>query len=86
MRLLLDEFCPYTKQNRSETTRTLAYFTQLKLNVYRQSEIQKHVKIFLNSKPDFMEHLKNVSNKISKTSVVLYKLHKILPTPPLITI
>ena len=51
-----------------------------------QSEIQKHLGIFLDSKLDFKEHIQNVLNKVSKTIVLLRKLRKVLPRPPLITI
>ena len=51
-----------------------------------QSEIQKHLGMFLNSKPDFKEHIQNAFNKVSKTIGLLPKLQRILPRPPLITI
>ena len=51
-----------------------------------QSEIQKPLEMFLDSKLDFKEHIQNVSNKVSKTIEFLRKLQKILPRPPLITI
>ena len=50
-----------------------------------QSEIQKHLGMFLDSKLDFKEHIQNVLNKISKTIGLLRKLQRILPRPPLIT-
>ena len=53
---------------------------------FTQSEIQKHLGTFLDSKLDFKEHIKNVLNKVSKTIGLLRKLQKILPRPPLITI
>ena len=51
-----------------------------------QSEIQKHLGMFLDSKLDFKEHRQNVLNKVSKTIGLLPKLQIILPRPPLITI
>ena len=51
-----------------------------------QSEIQKHLEMFLDSKLDFKEHIQNVFNKVSKTIELQRKLQKILPRPPLITI
>ena len=51
-----------------------------------QSEIQKHLGMFLDSKLDFKEHAQNVLNKVSKTIGLLRKLQKILPRLPLITI
>ena len=51
-----------------------------------QSEIQKHLGRFLDSKLDFKEHVQNVLNKISKKIGLLRKLQKILPRPPWITI
>ena len=49
-------------------------------------EIHKHLKMFLDSKLDFKEHIQNVPKKISKTIGLLRKLQKTVPTPPLITI
>ena len=51
-----------------------------------QSEIQKHLEMFLDSKLDFKEHIQNVFNKVSKTIELQRKLQKILPRPPLIAI
>ena len=55
-----------------------------------QSEIQKHLGMFLDSKLDFKEYIQNVLNKVSKTVGLLRKLQKILLSnfkkPPLITI
>ena len=51
-----------------------------------QSEIQKHLGMFQDSKLDFKEYTQNVLNKVSKTIGLLHKLQKILPRPPLITI
>ena len=45
-----------------------------------QSEIQKHLGMFLDSKLD----LKNVLSKVSKIIGLLRKLQIILPRPPLI--
>ena len=51
-----------------------------------QSEIQKHLGMFLDSKLDFKEHKQNVLNKVSKTIELLRQLQKVLPRPPLIKI
>ena len=53
---------------------------------FTQSEIHKHLGMFLNSKLDFKEHIQNVLDKVNKTTGLLRKLPKILPRPPLITI
>ena len=46
-----------------------------------QSEIKKHLGMFLDSKLDFKEHIQNVFNKVGKTIGLLRKLQKILPRP-----
>ena len=46
-----------------------------------QSEMKKHLEMFLDSKLDFKEHIQNVFNKVSKTIGLLRKLQKILPRP-----
>ena len=51
-----------------------------------QSEIQKHLIMFLDSILDFKEHMQNVLNKVSKTIGLLHKLQKILPRSSLITV
>ena len=51
-----------------------------------QSEIQKHLGMFLDSKLHFKEHIQNVLNKVSKTIGLLCKLENFLPRPPLIII
>ena len=51
-----------------------------------QSEIQKHLGMFLDSKLDFKEHIQNVLNKVSKTIGLYENFKKNLPRPPLITI
>ena len=40
------------------------------------SEIQKHLRMFLDSKLDFKEHIQNVLNKVSKTISLLRKTSK----------
>ena len=50
-----------------------------------QSEIQKHLIMFLDSILAFKEHMQNVLNKVSKTIGLLHKLQKILPRSSLIT-
>ena len=42
-----------------------------------QSVIQKHLDMFLDSKLDFKENIKNVLNKVSKTIVLLRKLQNV---------
>ena len=42
--------------------------------------------MFLDSKLNFKERIQNVLNKVIKTIVLLRKLQKTLPRPPLITI
>ena len=54
--------------------------------IVAQSEIQKHLGIFLDSKLDFKEHVQNVFNKVSKKIGLLSTLQRILPRPPFITI
>ena len=51
-----------------------------------QSEIQKYLGMFLDSKLDFKEHIENVLNKVNKTIGLLRKLQKMLPRRRLITI
>ena len=51
-----------------------------------QSEIRKHLQMFLDSKLDFKKHIKNVLYKVSKTMVLLCKLQTILARPSLRTI
>ena len=61
-------------------------FLTLNSTSVTQSEIQKHLGMFLDSKLDFKEQIQNVLNKVSKTLGLLRKLQKILPKPPLIRI
>ena len=51
-----------------------------------QSEIQKHLGMFLDSKLDFKERIQKCVNKVSKITGLLRKLQTILPRPSLITI
>ena len=51
-----------------------------------QSENQKHLGMYLDSKLDFKEHAQNELNKVSKTIELLRKLQKTLLRPQLITI
>ena len=51
-----------------------------------QSQIQKHLGLFLDLKLDFKQHIQNVVNKVTKTIGLPRKLQKVLPRPPLITI
>ena len=51
-----------------------------------QASSQKHLRLTLDNRLTFDEHLTNVSNKISKTTGLLRKLQNILPWPVLLTI
>ena len=51
-----------------------------------QSLTQKHLRMFLDTKLDFQEHLKSILSKSNKTIGLLQKLHHILPRSPLLTI
>ena len=51
-----------------------------------QTSSQKHLRLTLDNRLTFDEHLTNVSNKISKTIGLLRKLQNILPRPALLTI
>ena len=55
-------------------------------NIVSQSITQKHLGMFLDTKLDFQEHLKSIFSKVSKTIVLLRKLHDILPRSPLLTV
>ena len=55
-------------------------------NVVPQISLQKHLGMFLNSKLNFSEHLKNIFQKNNKTIGLLRKLQTLLPRAPLITI
>ena len=50
-----------------------------------QSEIHKYIRMFLDSKLGFKEHMQNqnVLKKVSKTKELLVNLQKHLPRPPL---
>ena len=51
-----------------------------------QSEIQKHLGMFLDSKLNFKKHIQSVINKAGKKIGLLRKLQKLLPRPLLIII
>lgn len=51
-----------------------------------QSEIQKHIGMFLDVKLNYKEHIQNILNKVIKTIWLLRKLQKVLLVPLLITI
>ena len=55
-------------------------------SLVEQSQFQKHLGMFLDSKLDFSEHFKNMLNKINKTIGLLRKLRYSLPRSALITI
>ena len=47
---------------------------------------QNHLRMILDNKLNFQEHLKNTLNKVNKTIGLLRKLQNILPLEPLLTI
>lgn len=51
-----------------------------------QSTTQKQLGMFLDTKLDFKEHLKDIFNKAKKVIGVLLKLHHVLPRSPLFTV
>ena len=51
----------------------------------RQVHYQKHLRMILDTKLDFQEHLKNALSKVDKTIGPLRKLQDILPRGPLLT-
>ena len=53
---------------------------------FRITALQKHLGMFLDSKLNFIEHLKTISQKTDKTIGLLRKLQTFLPRAPLITI
>ena len=55
-------------------------------NNVSQASSQKHLGLTLDNRLIFDEHLTNVSNKISKTIGLFWKLQNILPRPALLTI
>ena len=55
-------------------------------NTVTQSENQKHLGMFLDTKLDFQGYLKSIFKKVSKTIGLLRKLRNILPRMPLVTI
>ena len=55
-------------------------------NSVKQVQFQKHLRVYLDSRLDFREHLQNMFNKIDKTISLLRKLQNNLPRVPLITI
>ena len=52
----------------------------------KQVPSQKHLKLLLDNKLNFQEHLKNILNKVNKTIGLLRKPQNILPREPLLTI
>ena len=55
-------------------------------NIVTQSVTQKYLGIVLDTKLDFLEHLKIIFSKVNKAIGLLRKLHHILPRSPLLTI
>ena len=65
------------------TNHPLLFFNE---NIVQQTTLQTHLRMFLDSKLNFSEHLKNFSQKTFKTIGLLCKLQTFLPRTPLITI
>ena len=55
-------------------------------NVVRQTSLQKHLGMYLDSKLDLSEHLKTIFQKTNKTIGLLRKLQNLLPRAPVLTI
>ena len=55
-------------------------------SVVSKTTLQKHLRMFLDSKLNFSEHLKTICQKTNKTVRVLHKPQTLLPRAPLITI
>ena len=55
-------------------------------NAVTQSETQKHLGMFLNTKLDFQGHLKRIFSKVNKIRGLLRKLRNTLPRLPLLII
>ena len=55
-------------------------------NAVTQSETQKHLGMFLNTKLDFQGHLKSIFSKVNKIRGLLHKLRNTLPRLPLLII
>ena len=64
------------------------YHAFLKFNgtSFTESQIQKHLGMFLDSKLDFKKNITNMINKASNTKGLLSRLQKLLPRLSLITI
>ena len=59
------------------------YFNE---NVVPKITLQKHLRMFLDRKLNFSEHLKTISQKTNKTIGLLHELQTLLPRAPVITI
>ena len=59
------------------------FFSQ---NAVPQTSVQKHLGMYLDSKLNFSEHLKTISQKTNKSKGLLRELQTVLPRAPLITI
>ena len=55
-------------------------------NPVNQTPLQKHPRMDLDQKLDFLEHLKNIQGKVNKSIALLRKLQTIFPRPTLLTI
>ena len=84
------------KPNRNKQAQEVIFSSKLKKvchpplrfnnNNVSQASLQKHLGLMLDNRLTFDKHLKNKSNKISKTIGLLWKLENILPWPALLTI
>ena len=54
-------------------------------SIVSQTPYQKHLRIFLDARLTFEEHLKVITTKVNKTIGLLHKLQKTLPRPVLMT-
>ena len=69
------------KNNKTDYPRL--HFNQ---NFVKSSSTHNHLGMVFDTKLDFSLHLKNVQNKVNKTTGLLHRLHNTLPRTSLITI
>ena len=71
----------------SRKIKILLHPTLLFINISLSNSLfQKHLRLTLNIKLSFSEHIKSITKKISKTMVLLRKFQQILPSSSLLTI
>ena len=74
----------YVRSNKNDFfLKNLLHF---KSNPVHQKPLQKHLRMYLDPKLDFLEHVKNIQAKVNKSIALLRKLQTILPRPTLLTI